>query len=208
MLVSISSLRLQKKRLKMTKEKIIEIRWHGRGGQGTVTAAKIVANAAFRSGYHGVVMTPTIGTERRGVPVFTSLKISKNKIYDLSPIEKPDMIVVLDHLLLEEDGVINGLKPGGAIVINTPKPPGAYNFPGMKLAVADVTSLASQTGLKAGIVNSGIIGAFARASGFIAIEQLTDAIKEEFKNMRPNENVKAAKLVYEKTVIGVQPGKK
>ncbi|OGP82323.1 MAG: ketoisovalerate oxidoreductase [Deltaproteobacteria bacterium RBG_16_54_11] len=187
---------------------MIEIRWHGRGGQGTVTAAKIVANAAFRSGYRGVVMTPTIGTERRGVPVFTSLKISKNKIYDLSPIEKPDMLVVLDHVLLEENGVVNGLKPGGLIVINTPKPPDAYDFPGMKVAVADVTSLASQTGLKPGIVNSGIIGAFARAGDLLTIETLVDAIKEEFKDMRPNENVKAAKLVYEKTVIGVRPGKK
>jgi 2-oxoacid:acceptor oxidoreductase gamma subunit (pyruvate/2-ketoisovalerate family) len=191
----------------MMKEKIIEIRWHGRGGQGTVTAAKIVANAAFRSGYHGVVMTPTIGTERRGVPVFTSLKISKNKIYDLSPIEKPDMIVVLDHVLLEENGVINGLKPGGVIVINTPKPPSAYNFPGMKLAVADVTSLASQTGLKTGIVSSGIIGAFAKASSLVALETLTDAIKEEFKNIRPNANVKAAKLVYEKTAFSIPPDK-
>lgn len=185
----------------MTKEKIIEIRWHGRGGQGTVTAAKIVANAAFHSGYRGVVMTPTIGTERRGVPVFTSLKLAKNKIYDLSPIGKPDMIVVLDHVLIEEDGVVNGLKPGGLIVINTPKPPDAYTFPGMNVATADVTSLASQVGLKPGIVNSGIIGAFAKASGLVAIETLADAIKEEFKDIKPNENVAAAKLVYEKTVM-------
>jgi 2-oxoacid:acceptor oxidoreductase gamma subunit (pyruvate/2-ketoisovalerate family) len=189
----------------MTEEKIIEIRWHGRGGQGTVTAAKIVAHAAFNAGYHGVAMTPTIGTERRGVPVFTSLKISRQKIYDLSPIERPDMVVVLDHLLLEENGVVDGLKPGGVIVINTPKPLSAYLFPGMKVAVADVTSLAGQTGLKTGIVSSGIIGAFARASGLIAIEQLADAIKEEFKDMRPMENVRAAKLVYEKTALGIQP---
>jgi 2-oxoacid:acceptor oxidoreductase gamma subunit (pyruvate/2-ketoisovalerate family) len=192
----------------MTKEKIIEIRWHGRGGQGTVTAAKIVAHAAFNAGYHGVAMTPTTGTERRGIPVFTSLKISRNKIYDLSPIESPDMIVVLDHLLLEENGVVNGLKPGGLIVINTPKPLNSYRFPGMRVAVADVTSLASQTGLKPGIVNSGIIGAFAKASGLIAIEQLADAIKEEFKDLRPMENVRAARLVYEKTAFGIQPEKK
>jgi len=185
----------------MTKEKIIEIRWHGRGGQGAVTAAKIVASAAFRSGYHGVVMTPTIGTERRGVPVFTSLKLAKHKIYDLSPIERPDMIVVLDHMLVEEDGVVDGLKPGGLIIINTPKPPHAYRFPGMRVATADVTSLAVQVGLKPGIVNSGIIGAFAKAGGLVAIDTLIDAIKEEFKDMSPNENAAAAELVYEKTVI-------
>lgn len=184
----------------MTKEKIIEIRWHGRGGQGTVTAAKIVAHAAFHSGYRGVVMTPTIGTERRGVPVFTSLKLAKHKIYDLSPIERPDMIVVLDHVLIEE-GVVNGLKPGGLIVINTPKPPDAYTFPGMNVATVDVTSLASQVGLKPGIVNSGIIGAFAKASGLVAIETLSDAIKEEFQDIKPDENAAAAELVYNKTVI-------
>ena len=59
---------------------IIEVRWHGRGGQGAITAAKIVANSAFVSGYKGVVMAPTFGTERRGAPIFTSLKISKEKI--------------------------------------------------------------------------------------------------------------------------------
>lgn len=185
----------------MTKEKIIEIRWHGRGGQGTVTAAKIVAHAAFRSGYHGVVMTPTIGTERRGVPVFTSLKLAQHKIYDLSPIEHPDMIVVLDHVLIEEDGVVDGLKPGGLIIINTPKPPEAYRFPGMQVATADVTSLAVQVGLKPGIVNSGIIGAFAKAGGLIEINTLTDAIKEEFTAISPKENAAAAELVYNKTAL-------
>lgn len=183
-------------------KKIIEIRWHGRGGQGAITAAKIVANAAFASGYSGVVMAPTFGTERRGAPVFTSLKISKEKIYDLSPIEKPDMIVVLDHLLLEETGIVSGLKPGGLIIVNTPKPPEEYHYPGMRIATADVTSLAVQVGLKPGIVNSGIIGAFAKAAGLVDMEILSQAIKEEFKNRKPNRNAKAARLVFEKTVIG------
>ncbi len=183
-------------------KKIIEIRWHGRGGQGAITAAKIVANAAFESGYSGVVMAPTFGTERRGAPVFTSLKISKQKIYDLSPIERPDMIVVLDHLLLEEAGIVSGLKPGGLIILNTPKPPEAYDYPEMTIATADVTSLAVQVGLKPGIVNSGIIGAFAKASGLVDIEALSRAIKEEFNNRKPNRNAKAARLVYDKTVIG------
>ena len=62
----------------MNKE-FIEIRWHGRGGQGAITAAKIVAGAAFVSGYPGVVMAPSFGTERRGAPVMTSLKISRDK---------------------------------------------------------------------------------------------------------------------------------
>ena len=110
------------------RDDIIEIRWHGRGGQGAITAAKIVANTAFSSGYSGVVMTPTFGTERRGAPVFTSLKISKNKIYDLSPIVSPDIVIVLDHQLLEEANVTSGLKPGGLVVLNTSMAPGAFNL--------------------------------------------------------------------------------
>lgn len=181
---------------------ITEIRWHGRGGQGAITAAKIVANAAFESGYSGVVMTPTFGTERRGAPVFTSLKISKRKIYDLSPIEQPDMVVVLDHLLLEEANVTAGLKNGGLIVLNSPKSPEAYSYPEMKIATSDVTTLASETGLKKGIVNSGIIGAFAKASGLIDLDILTRHIEMEFEGKKPAENAEAARLVYQKTVLG------
>jgi len=184
------------------KDDMIQIRWHGRGGQGAITAAKIVANAAFNTGYSGVVMTPTFGTERRGAPVFTSLKISKEKIYDLSPIESPDMIVVLDHLLLEETAVRNGLKPGGLLILNTPKPPDAYDFEDTKIATADVTTIAASARLKPGIVNSGIIGAFAKASGLIDIEVLTKEIEKEFKDKKPAENAESARITFSKTIIG------
>lgn len=184
------------------KKDMIKIRWHGRGGQGAITAAKIVANAAFASGYKGAVMTPTFGTERRGAPVLTSLKISKEKIYDLSPITDPDMIVVLDHLLLEEADITSGLKPGGLIVLNTPKLTDEYSFDNMQVAVADVTSLAAKVGLKKGIVNTGIIGAFAKASKLIEIDVLTKAIEEEFKGKKSRENAEAARLTYKNTSIG------
>jgi 2-oxoacid:acceptor oxidoreductase gamma subunit (pyruvate/2-ketoisovalerate family) len=183
----------------MGKKDIIEIRWHGRGGQGAITAAKIVANAAFVSGYGGVVMAPTFGTERRGAPVLTSLKLSKKKIYDLSPIENPDMVVVLDHLLVEEASVADGLKPGGVIIINTPKGLKDYSFPGMKVAIADVTTLASEVGLVKGIVNTGIIGAFAKASGLLDLDVLLKAIEEEFDGKRPRQNAEAARVTFENT---------
>lgn len=180
----------------------IEIRWHGRGGQGAITAAKIVANAAFESGYKGVVMAPTFGTERRGAPVFTSLKISKEKIYDLSPIETPDMVVVLDHTLLEEVNVVAGLKPGGLLIINSPKPLETYRFDGIRVAVSDVTAHALESNLPAGVVNSGIIGAFSKASGLVDIEILAKAVEEEFKTKKPRRNADAARRVYERTVMG------
>jgi 2-oxoacid:acceptor oxidoreductase gamma subunit (pyruvate/2-ketoisovalerate family) len=186
------------------KKDIMEIRWHGRGGQGAITAAKIVARAAFESGYHGVVMVPTFGTERRGAPVSTSLKISKEKIYDLSPSQSPDMVVVLDYLLLEEVEVACGLKRGGWIVLNTPKPVSAYSYEGMRVAVADITSISGEAGLPKGVVNSGIIGSFARASRLVDIDILLKAIEAEFEKARPRENAMAARLAYDRTVIGGQ----
>jgi 2-oxoacid:acceptor oxidoreductase gamma subunit (pyruvate/2-ketoisovalerate family) len=186
----------------MMNNDIIEIRWHGRGGQGAITAAKIVANAAFVSGYGGVVMAPTFGTERRGAPVLTSLKISKNKIYDLSPITEPDMVVVLDHLIVEEVNVAAGIKPGGLVIINAPKGPEAFRFEGLKVATADVTHIAAEVGLPVGVVNTGIIGAFAKASGLIPMDVLTRAIEEEFKGKRPRRNAEAARITYHQTIVG------
>lgn len=180
----------------------IDIRWHGRGGQGAITAAKIVAKAMFQSGYPGVAMVPTFGTERRGAPVFTSLKISKNKIYDLSPIERPDIIVVLDHVLLEEGTITNGLKDGGILVVNSPCSLESYHYNNCTVAVCDVNTLAVKAGLPEGMVNSGIIGAFARASDIISLDSLVDAIKEEFENRRPEKNALAAQLAYENTLMG------
>jgi 2-oxoacid:acceptor oxidoreductase gamma subunit (pyruvate/2-ketoisovalerate family) len=185
----------------MNKE-FIQIRWHGRGGQGAITAAKIVAGAAFTSGYSGVVMAPTFGTERRGAPVLTSLKISKEKIYDLSPIETPDIVVVLDHLLLNEADVTNGLKAGGIIVLNTPKPFDSYAFKGFRLATADITAISVEAGLPHGMVNTGIIGSLEKATNFLGMDILIKGIEDEFSTRRPQKNSLAAKLAYERTVVG------
>jgi 2-oxoacid:acceptor oxidoreductase gamma subunit (pyruvate/2-ketoisovalerate family) len=180
---------------------MIEIRWHGRGGQGAITAAKIFATAAFKVGYTGVVMAPTFGTERRGAPIFTSLKIAKEKIYDISPIETPDIVVVLDHLLLTEADVANGLKPGGLIVLNTPKPLSSYDFDGMRMAAADVTALSLEAGLPHGVVNSGIIGVLCRALDVVPFDLVVEEIETEFKSKKPQANAQAARLAYEKTIV-------
>jgi len=184
------------------KKDIIEIRWHGRGGQGAITAAKIVAKAAFESGYRGVVMVPTFGTERRGAPVMTSLKLSREKIYDLSPSLNPDMVVVLDHLLLEEVDVAAGLKPGGWMIINTADDPDAFTFENIRTAVADIHHIAEEAGLPQGIVNSGIIGAFAKASGLVDMDVLSRIIRETFAGVKPEENVRSACLAYDRTRTG------
>jgi len=180
---------------------MIQIRWHGRGGQGAITAAKVVAEAAFRSGYGGVVMAPTFGTERRGAQVTTSLKISREKIRDLSPILAPDIVVVLDHLILNEVDVTAGLKPGGLLVINSPRSPQDHKLTDYRVAVANVTKLGIEAGLSKGIVNSGIIGALSKASGLIDIEILLQCISKEFASRKPENNSGSARMVYDATQI-------
>lgn len=180
---------------------MLQIRWHGRGGQGAITAAKIFATAAFKSGYTGVVMAPTFGTERRGAPIFTSLKLAKEKIYDISPIETPDVVVVLDRLLLTEADVTSGLKPDGLIVLNTPMPAESYDLGDRRLAVADVTSLAVEAGLPRGVVNSGILGSVCRALDLVPLKLVIAETETEFATKRPQENAAAAKLAYDKTIL-------
>jgi 2-oxoacid:acceptor oxidoreductase gamma subunit (pyruvate/2-ketoisovalerate family) len=130
------------------------------------------------------------------------LKLSKNRIYDLSPTQHPDIIIVLDHVLLEEADILSGLKPGGLIIINTPRPIDTYSYDGARIAIADVTNLANTAGLPQGVVNSGIIGAFARATDITDIDTLSRAIEDEFVGRRPAENARAALLTYENTLIG------
>jgi 2-oxoacid:acceptor oxidoreductase gamma subunit (pyruvate/2-ketoisovalerate family) len=177
----------------------LEIRWHGRGGQGAITAAKIFAQAAFASGYPGVVMAPSFGTERRGAPVEVSLKLSKTKINDLCPIEHPDVVVVLDDSILREVNVTAGMKPGGILVLNTPNGRQAYTGNHVRLATADVTNLAEQAGLKRGIVNTGIIGALAKALPIVPLSILLEAIEVEFKGKKAAENAEAARLTHAQT---------
>src|SRR4030042_1325818 len=93
-----------------------EIRWHGRGGQGAITAAKIVAQAAYIKGYRGVTAAPSFGAERRGAPVSASTRISPEPIMVVSQIEGPDVVVVLDHTLLKYPEVTSGLVNGGWLV--------------------------------------------------------------------------------------------
>jgi len=184
---------------------IIEIRWHGRGGQGAITAAKIVAEAAFRSGYGGAIMAPTFGTERRGAPVHTSLKIAHHKINDLSPIERPDIVVVLDHMIMHEVDVTSGLKPGGLLVLNTPKPLEKSRIYGFRVAVANINEIATKAGLRKGIVNTGIIGAFSKASGLIDIDVLTACIEKEFVGKKAEENAEAARIAFQRTEMDEEP---
>ncbi len=111
----------------------------------------------------------------------------------------PDIVVVLDHLILNEVDVTAGLKPGGLLVINSPNAIEKHKLPDYRVAVANVTKLGIEAGLRKGVVNSGIIGVLSKASGLVDIDLLADCITKEFYNRRPEENAKSARLAFEAT---------
>jgi 2-oxoacid:acceptor oxidoreductase gamma subunit (pyruvate/2-ketoisovalerate family) len=185
--------------------KIYEIRWHGRGGQGAVTVARILAEAAFRNGYQGVTATPSFGAERRGVPVSAATRISRAPIRILSQVVEPDVVVVLDQTLLAYNDVLDGLKKGGWLIVNSHRAPQDLGIScGFNVATADATSICRGLGLVlAGItlVNIALLGSFIRATKFVKMENVAEVLEERFNGQALNTNLEAVKNTYQITKV-------
>ncbi len=182
---------------------LIEVRWHGRGGQGAVTAAQILAESAFLEGYKGVQAFPYFGAERRGAPIMAFTRISDEEIRIRSQIYNPDFVVVLDSTLIGLIRVDEGLKEGGTIIINSSKKPDELDLKGtFQVYTTDVTTVAQDLGLVvAGIpvVNTPILGAFAKITGLVSLETLTKVIGKKWHGEIGKRNAEAAKLTFQKT---------
>jgi len=182
-----------------------EIRWHGRGGQGAITAAKIVAEAAYLEGYQGVTAAPSFGAERRGAPVSASTRISPEPVMVISQVEKPDVVVVLDHTLLKYQEVISGLGREGWLVVNSWQHPNELNIEGdFHIATADATRVCRELGLiVAGltVVNTAILGALVRATDVVHLTSIEKVIRERFSNRALDINLAAIMKTYEITKL-------
>jgi 2-oxoacid:acceptor oxidoreductase gamma subunit (pyruvate/2-ketoisovalerate family) len=180
-----------------------EIRWHGRGGQGAVTSAKILADAAFRSGFAGVTSQPSFGAERRGAPITASTRLSDEPIRILSQVTAPDIIVVLDDSLFAVANATAGMKPGGMVVVNTTKSAAELGLrDDLKVVTSDVTGAAQSVDLIVGgqpMISTAILGAFARATGLITLESVEAAIRHAFSGSAADKNVNAARIAFECT---------
>ena len=176
-----------------------EIRFHGRGGQGTVVASILLAKAFFSAGYY-VQTFPVFGVERRGAPVEAYLRLAKEKILIRSNVYTPDHVVVQDVKLLESVDVTAGLKSGGWILVNAPvKPENLDVFSGFHLACVDATGIATQNQLGTRthpIINTAIIGAFARILEMPPMDMIADAIKEDI-HIHSERNIQASKDAYD-----------
>ncbi|HAA05829.1 MAG TPA: pyruvate ferredoxin oxidoreductase [Syntrophobacteraceae bacterium] len=178
---------------------MLEIRFHGRGGQGTVVATILLAKAFFQAGYY-VQSFPLFGVERRGAPVEAYLRLNQKKILARTNVYTPDHVVVLDRTLLQGVNVTRGAKPGGWILINSPSPAVVADaFAGYRLALVDATRIALAHGLGTRthpIVNTAILGAFARVLAMPPMDAVAQAIREDVPS-KPDENISAAQEAYD-----------
>ncbi len=178
---------------------MIEIRTHGRGGQGSVIASEILADAFFHEGKF-VQAFPAFGVERRGAPVMAFTRVSESEIRERCQIYEPDHLVVLDAVLIETVNITGGLKEGGWIVINTNASfKDSELAKKYKVATVDANAIAIKYGLgsrAAPIVNTAIVGAFAGATELVGIKAVQEAIKG-FVPIKKEENAQAAQEAYE-----------
>lgn len=172
-----------------------ELRFHGRGGQGTVIASKLLAVALFLEGRQ-VQSFPMFGVERRGAPVTAFLRIDDAPILLRCEIAAPDQLIILDPTLVGATDVTAGLKAGGSILINSAQAP--EDFPQLtgrfKVSTVDASGIAIRHGLGSPtqpIVNTAILGAFSAESGLVRLATVVDAIREEVP-MHIDANIAAA----------------
>lgn len=189
------------------KRKCIDVRWHGRGGQGAVTAAMILAEAAYYEGFKGVTAAPFFGAERRGAPVIATTRFGREPIRTFSLVEEPDVVVVLDETLLRVVDVTAGMSPNGIVLINSAKAPEAIklNAP-VNIGTTNASEWAKQAGLiVAGAVlfNTTILGGFSKVTGLVGMENIEKALRSHFRGDAGERNVKGARLAYEgATLLG------
>jgi pyruvate ferredoxin oxidoreductase gamma subunit len=184
------------------KNQLIEIRWHGRGGQGAVTSAELVAQAAISEGKYAQAF-PSFGPERRGAPVQAFVRIDRQEpIRIRAEIAQPDIVVVLDPGLLGIVNVAAGLKEGGTIVINTKK---SFQDIGSelkikgRLAKVDATTIARET-LGIPITNTTMVGALIKATGVVELESLVEPLNRRFGRLAER-NINAMRRAYKETEV-------
>jgi 2-oxoacid:acceptor oxidoreductase gamma subunit (pyruvate/2-ketoisovalerate family) len=182
---------------------IYEVRWHGRGGQGAVTGAQLLAEAAFAEGKMSQAF-PFYGAERRGAPVVAYTRISSDPIFVHSQILHPDAVVILDSSLISLGNLEEGLKKDGKVIINAS--PKEKQKTRAKAYLVDATKISlDHKILVAGspVVNTSILGAITKATEIVSIDAILKAIADRFSSnpKQAKANVQAAKQAYEETIV-------
>ena len=179
----------------------VEVRVHGRGGQGVVTSAELLSIAAFDDGRHAQAF-PSFGSERTGAPVVAFCRIATRPIRAREPVSEPDAIIIADPTLLHQVDVFGGLQPHGSVLINTERTPAELGLaelaarlgPG-RLRTVPATALAREH-LGRPLPNAAPLGAFAALTSAVSLAGVTAAIRERFPGRPGEQNAIAAERAY------------
>jgi pyruvate ferredoxin oxidoreductase gamma subunit len=176
---------------------MLQVRIHGRGGQGVVTAAEMLSVAAFGQGRHAQAF-PSFGSERTGAPVVAFCRIHDSDIRLREPILEPDVLIVQDPTLLHQVDVFQGLKPDGYVLINSRRSFDhlglgeiAQRFRHERLITVPATEMAMKH-LGRPLPNAVLLGGFAALSGLITLQAVAHAIREKFSGKVADANYAAA----------------
>jgi pyruvate ferredoxin oxidoreductase gamma subunit len=181
---------------------VFEVRIHGRGGQGAVTAAEMLSVAAFVAGRHAQAF-PSFGSERTGAPVVSFCRIDTEPIRNREPVAKPDALIIQDPTLLHQVDVFGGLKAGGCVLINSAKSPDALGLADLadrvrpeRLLTVPATDIAREH-LGRPLPNAVLLGAFAAFTAVISLESVVTAIRRRFDGPIGDRNAAAATAANE-----------
>jgi pyruvate ferredoxin oxidoreductase gamma subunit len=180
---------------------VFQVRIHGRGGQGVVSAAEMLSVAAFREGKHAQAF-PSFGSERMGAPVMAFCRIDDQPIRLRDPVTHPHAVIIQDPTLLHQVELFSGLDPAGFILINSSRGFGELgiadfirSFPADHVRTVTATELALKH-VGRPLPNAVLLGGFAAVSGVIRLESVVDAIREKFPGRVGEANVAAAREAY------------
>ena len=181
---------------------MIEIRLHGRGGQGAVLAGGILASALAREGRH-VIAIPAFGFERRGAPVASFLRFDEREIRQMTNIYAPDCVLCIDPTVGRAVNIFDGIKEHATWVQTTAQPIAALKFPDRiaTVGLCDAVSIALDI-FRRSITNTIMLGAFARTTGYVSLEALRAAVEESnFRDAGLKQNLDALERGYAETVV-------
>lgn len=185
---------------------VLEVRWHGRGGQGAKTAALLFGEAALETGKF-IQAFPEYGPERMGAPVTAFNRLADQAIYSHSGIKTPDIVVVLDSSLIECCRVTEGLKENGVLLVNTTESPGELHkrlglAPSVRVYTVDASKIALET-IGKDVPNTPMLGALVRVTGVLKLEPMLEAIKSKLtvkfrgRAKLVEDNLKSIRRAYE-----------
>jgi pyruvate ferredoxin oxidoreductase gamma subunit len=180
---------------------MLEVRFHGRGGQGAVTSVEIIALAAINEGQYALAF-PSFGPERRGAPVLAFVRTDDQPIKIRAEVKEPDVVVVFDPRLIDIINVTSGLKEKGIVVVNSRRTPQEIKSAmgnGFRVATINATEIARET-IGVPIVNTTMLGAVVRASEIVKLESLEEPLEHRFGKAAAR-NFEACKKAYEQTAI-------